>query len=243
MKKTTMFLAALFALSIAFSQEKNKTRIIMMKVKPDMTLEFEKGLSAHMVKYHPKATDPVSIWNVLSGSRTGEYHYIQAGMDWAGVEGKDYGADHREDWNKNAGKYVESSEVHYLSHNADYSYNETDGPGNYAIVDYVTMNPGTLGTYFSMMETRKEAMEKGKNGRHLSVFMHQFTGSEDFNVVEVWSLPDGLKELDTNREPLSKVLNDNIHPWAQQEMARNSTIAVKKRETFLAKRNANLSSK
>jgi len=243
MKKTTMFLAAIFAFCIVFSQEKNKTRVIMMKVKPDMTMEFEKGLAAHIAKYHPQATDPVSIWNVLSGSRTGEYHYIQGGLDWAGMEGKDYPADHREDWNKNAGKYVESSEVHYLSHNDGYSYNEPEGPGGFAIVDFVTVNPGTYGTYLSMMETRKEAMEKGKDSRHLSVFMHSFTGSEDFNFAEVWDLTGGLKDLDMEQVPMSKVLNDNIHPWAQQEMARNSLISVKKRETFLARRNANLSSK
>jgi len=243
MKKTTMFLAAIFVFITVFSQEKNKARVLMMKVKPDMIMEFEKGLSAHMVKYHPKATDPVGIWNVLSGQRTGEYHYVQSGMDWAGVEGKDYGADHREDWNKNVGKYLVSTEIHYLRHSTTYSYNESEGPGNYAVVDFITMNPGTFGTYLSMMETRKEALDKGKNSRHLTVFLHSFTGSNDFNVVEVWSYPDGLKEMDTERDPLSKVLNENIHQWAQQEMSRNSLIAVKKRETMLVKRNANLSSK
>lgn len=243
MKKSTLLLFTLFAFGFAISQEKTKVRVIMMKVKPDMISEFEKGVAAHMAKYHPQATDPVSIYRVMSGSRTGEYHYVQGGLDWAGIEGKSYPADHQEDWSKNAGKFVTSSEIHYLNHNSNYSYNETSGPIEYEIVSFITVRQGQYGTYLEMMQTRKDALTKAKDGRNISVYNHSFSGTTEFNFVAVSSLPGGLKDMDKPQTPLAKILNEQVGDHAQQDYQKKSEAAVEKIETFLVRRMANLSSK
>lgn len=245
MKKSTLFIFAFLAFGLAFSQEKTRVRVIMMKVKPDMTMEFEKGLALHMAKYHPLATDPVSIFKVMSGSRTGEYHYVQGGLDWATIEGKSYPADHQDDWMKNAGKYVTSSEIHYLNHNSNYSYNESSMMVEYQVVHFITVKQGQYGTYLDLMKTRKEALTKAKEGSwNISVYNHSFAGTNnEFDFVAVSTLNDGLKGMDKQRTPLAKILNEQIGDHAQQDYQKAADASIQKDETFLVHRMANLSSK
>jgi hypothetical protein len=244
MKKLTLVLFALFAFGFAFSQEKTRVRVIMMKVKPDMISEFEKGVAAHMAKYHPLATDPVSVFRVMSGSRSNEYHYVQPGLDWAGIEGKSYPADHQDDWAKNAGKYLTSSEVHYLNHNSTYSYNESASMAEYEIVNFITLKQGQYGTFLDMMKTRKDALTSAKDGRNITIYNHSFSGvNNEFDFVQVRSLTGGLKDLDKQNTPLAKILNEQVGDHAQQEYQSKSNAAIEKVETFLVRKMANLSSK
>jgi hypothetical protein len=244
MKKIIFFLMALFTVTIVYAQETTRIRVLVMKPKTDMAMEFSKGLAAHMAKYHTLANDPVNIYQVMSGSHTGEYHYVQPLKNWADLESKQYPADHAEDWNKNVGKFLVSEETHFLNLNETYSYNVNRGQSDWLIVSFITLKPGTYGTYLSMMQSRKEALEKAKDSRNFQVFNHSFSGrNNEFDFVYVTDLLGGIKDLDTDGTPLAKVMNDQLHPYAQQEWARNSDIAIKKIETMLVKRMPNLSSK
>ena len=244
MKKITFLLPALFAVAIVYAQDATRIRVLVMKPKTDMSGEFEKGLAAHMAKYHTLANDPVNIYQVMSGSHTGEYHYVQPLKNWGDLESKQYPADHSDDWNKNVGKYLAAEETQFLNLNNEYSYNVNKGQADWLVVSFITLKPGAYGTYLSMMQTRKEALTKAKDGRNFQVFNHSFAGTNnEFSFVYVSDLVGGLKDMDTDNTPLAKIMNDQIGPYAQQEWSRNAEIAVKKVETMLVKRMANLSSK
>ncbi len=244
MKKGIALFLPLLMATLIFGQDKTKMRVIILKPKADMIGEFEKGLAAHVAKFHAQATDPVTVYEVASGKHTGEYHFIQGPSSWADMEGKVYAGDHSDDWNKSVGKFLQSSETHYLTYQPDFSYNPNQGAADWTVVTFITLNPNSTGTYESMMKTRKDALTKAKDGRNYQVFSHSFSGRDDeFSYAVAADLKGGLKELDTDLTPLAKVLGDQVGPYAQQQWAYDADKVLKKVESMLVHRMAALSSK
>lgn len=245
MKKVCIFLMALFAVSFVFSQDKTRARVEVIKPKADMVAEFEKGLAAHVQKFHSKATDPVTVYQTMSGSRTGEYHFVQGPMSWADIAGKQYSGEHADDWTKNVAKYTVSSETHFYNFNPEYSFNVSEEEAEWSVLTFITLNGGTNSSYQQLLKTRVEALTKAKDGRSFAIYAHSFAGRDnEHNYVNVSPLKGGLKDLDMQLfPPISKILNDNIGPNAAVEDSKGVDLSIKKVETMIIRRMANLSSK
>lgn len=244
MKKSTFFLLTLFTISFAFAQDKTRARVVFIKPKPDMVAEFEKGLAAHVQKFHAKATDPVTVFKVTSGKRTGEYHFVQGPYTWADMAAIQYAGDHSDDWRKNVSKYVVSEEVHYYNYLPEYSHNVTQEESEWSTLAFVTLHGGTINTYQQLLKTRMEALGKAKDSRNTAVYAHSFAGRDnEHNYAFVSALRGGLKDLDSPPAPLNKVLTDQIGPNAAVDDSKGVDQCVKKTEAMLIRRMADLSSK
>ena len=245
MKKILFFLLASFAMVHVLGQDKTRARVEIIIPKADMVAEFEKGLAAHVQKFHPKATDPVTVYMVSSGSRSGEYHFVQGPMSWADIAGKQYTGEHSDDWTKNVAKFTKSSETHFYNFNPENSFNVSEDELEWSIISFITLNGGTASTYQQLLKTRVDALTKAKDGRSFAIYAHSFAGRDnEHNYVNVSPLKGGLKDLDAQLfVPMSKILNDNIGPNAAVDDNKGVEVSIKKVETMLVRRMANLSSK
>lgn len=232
------------SLPLTFGQDKTKARVEIIKPKADMVGEFEKGLAAHVLKFHAKATNPVTVYLVSSGKHSGEYHFVQGPMSWGEMESKQYTGEHSDDWTKNVAKYTLSSETHYYTFQPEYSYNVSEGDVEWSIVAFISLNGSTAGTYQDMMKARVEALGKAKDGRSFAVYSHSFSGRDsEHQYVNVAPLKGGLKDLDTPNSPMNKILNDNLGPNAAIDDSKDGDKTYRKVDAMLVRRMASLSSK
>lgn len=244
MKKLIFFLLTSFAVSFSFGQDKTKARVEIIKPKADMVGEFEKGLAAHIQKFHPKATDAVTIYLVSSGNHSGEYHFVQGPMSWADMETKQYSGEHSDDWTKNVAKYTLSTETHYYTFQPDYSYNVSETDVEWSTVAFISLNGSTASTYQKMMKTRVEALGKAKDSRSYAIYSHSFSGRDgEHNYVSVTPLKGGLKDLDTPTAPIYKILSDILGPNAAIDDSKDGDRILNKVDVMLVRRMASLSSK
>lgn len=244
MKKVSLFLLAAFVFTHAFGQDKTKARVEIIKPKADMVGEFEKGLAAHIQKFHPKATDAVTIYQVSSGKHSGEYHFVQGPMSWADMEGKQYSGEHSDDWTKNVAKYTLSTETHYYTFQPEYSYNVSEADVEWSTVTFISLNGGTASTYQQILKTRVDALGKAKDSRSYAIYSHSFAGRDsEHNYVNVSPLKGGLKDLDNTTTPINKIISDMLGPNAAIDESKDLDRILKKADVMLVRRMANLSSK
>lgn len=203
MKKILLLAILLFPLMLLAQEgagKKNKNIVILLKPLKGERANFEKGLAQHCKLFH-SGDNAIDIYEVISGDRTGEFHFVYRNQfAWADIESVAKKADeksHDEDWTQNVDKYIDGDTPRYFYEISDNSYLSSD---------MSEMNTEMLGIY--LIETNpgmekefdegvKKIAEMYRKNNSKSYFLMQTRvfGKEN-QVVVVFPLPKGLASLE-----------------------------------------------
>ncbi len=170
--------------------------------KPDKVLEFEKGLTAHIAKYH-SADWKWRVYEIQTGPDAGGYQVVEGPKTWDEFDKRgNLGDEHIKDWNKNVAPYLtDRYESMYVVYREDLS---TVPVGDFS--DKITIThvfpKATMGK--EVQETIKKA-KKGWESGNQTVAVYESVASGPFQYALVFRLKDGLKELaDGYRKPFKE---------------------------------------
>lgn len=104
MKKLFFFLLAIPI--IGFSQKQTVVSTSRYFPKADKVLEFEKGLKAHIAKYH-SGEWKWRVYEIQTGEDAGGYHVVEGPKTWDEFDKRgNLGDEHTKDWNKSVALYI-----------------------------------------------------------------------------------------------------------------------------------------
>lgn len=172
MKKFVSFLGVtLFAAISSFSQGKPGTLASLeyQTPKPGMTKQYEDGRK-QKAEWHKqqKDTQPLLVWETISGDRTGTYIVGRLDQHWADLDKPSVPeqAD-LEEFNKVMGPYVQSIVTRYYELMPKMSKPlETPGPSKFAEILTFHVRPGKGNDFRSALARSTEAIEKTKWATH-----------------------------------------------------------------------------
>ena len=199
MKKYLLLMLMATSLS-AYSQKTDLTTVNTVKPKLGQKMAFEAAYKLHVAKFH-KATEKISVYEILSGDYTGYYHLVNTGRSFADFdkERQDAGA-HSLDLDKNFFPMLEDTRN-----------------GTYRFIDSLSYKPDTTSEKFvvniahlkqdlNIADYRRELARSvkinmlSKNPFFVSLsfsYFEQLWDGSDQVTVTIRSLKDGFKSLET----------------------------------------------
>lgn len=205
MKK--ILLLALLSIPILLSAQskpgqKNKNIFEIIHPLQGQADNLEKGLSHHNQTFH-KQTDPINVYEVLTGEQTGEYvfnyrnsySWKDVGLTYKAAEDKDHAAD----WDQNVAKYASNNAPHefyevstesYLP--GDHSEMNSDLYGVYLI----DLAPGKEDVFNASLKKIKEMYRK-TNSKNYYLIQSRVFGKGN-QVMVTFPLPNGWESLEQN---------------------------------------------
>lgn len=170
--------------------------------KADKVPEFEKGLTAHIAKYHSSEWK-WRVYEIQTGPDAGGYMVAEGPKTWDEFDKRgNLGDEHTKDWNKNVAPYMtDKYESMYVVYREDLS---TVPVGDFS--DKITITHVFPKTTMSnaVQETIKKA-KKGWASGNQTVAVYESVASGPFQYSLVFRLKDGLKELaDGYRKPFKE---------------------------------------
>ena len=160
--------------------------------KPDKVLEFEKGLTAHIAKYH-SGDWKWRVYEIQTGPDAGGFQIVEGPKSWDEFDKRgNLGDEHIKDWNKNVAPYLgDKYEAMFTVYREDLS---TVPVSNYS--DKITITHVFPKT--AMANKVEETIKKAKKGwaaGDQTVAVYQSVASGHAQYALVFRLKDGLKEL------------------------------------------------
>lgn len=228
MKKFLFFLLV-FPL-MGFGQKQTVVSSSRYFPKVDKVLEFEKGLAAHIAKYH-SGEWKWRVYEIQTGEDAGGYMVVEGPKSWDEFDKRgNLGDEHIKDWNKNVAPYMTEK---YSSSYAEYSEDLSTVPlasfADKISITHVFPKPGLSSKVEDVIKKLKKAWESGTQ----TVAVYKSVVSGPFQYTLVARYKDGLKELEEGyRKPfkeryeaangegttetyLSKIAESTDHVWAE----------------------------
>jgi len=228
MKKLFFFLLALPL--IGFGQKQTVVSTSRYFPKADKVLEFEKGLAAHIAKYH-SGDWKWRVYEIQTGEDAGGYMVVEGPKSRDECDNRSKLRDeHTKDWNKNVAAYMSDK---YSSVYSEYMEDLSTVPlisfTDKIAITHVFPKPGLSQMVEDVIKKIKKAWEAGTQ----TVAVYKSVVSGPFQYTLVTRFKDGLKELEegyrkpfkeryeaTNGEGtletyLSKINESTDHVWAE----------------------------
>ncbi|MEO8862205.1 MAG: hypothetical protein ABI261_02445 [Ginsengibacter sp.] len=228
MKKLLLFLFVLPLLS--FGQKQVVVNSSRYFPKADKVLEFEKGLTAHIAKYH-SGEWKWRVYEIQTGEDAGGYQVVEGPKTWDEFDKRgNLGDEHTKDWNKNVAPYLTNK---YSSTFSEYmeelSTIQLTTYTDKISITHVFPKPGL--SY--MVEDVLKKIKKGWEAGAQTVAVYKSVASGPTQYALVYRLKDGLKEFTEGyRKPfkeryegangegttetyLSKINESTDHSWSE----------------------------
>lgn len=190
MRKIFLFLLVLPL--IGMSQKQTVVSASRYFPKTDKVLEFEKGLTAHIAKYH-SGDWKWRIYEVQTGPDAGGYHVVEGPKTWDEFDKRgNLGDEHIKDWNKNVAPYMSDKYSSIFSeYEEDMSTVQLGDFSDKISITHVFPKPGMSAL---VQETIKKAAKEWEAGKQ-TVAVYSSVASGQFQYALVFRLKDGLKEF------------------------------------------------
>ncbi len=250
MKKLLLLFALIVPMLLSAQTKtgkKNKTTIIFLHPLQGERENFEKGLAQHDKDFH-KGDAAVDIYEVITGNRTGEYHFVYRNpSSWADVEtsfSATNGKDHTSDWSQNVAKYITTASPRFFYEVSDDSYlpaNLSEMHTDLMGVYFIDINPGMEEEFYARIKKIKEMNKKGNSKNYYLLQTRVF--GKDSQVAVVFPWPKGWPsfEPDPNNDwpKLFKAAfpKEDFKAWMKKFNATQKSF-----ESFVVKHRADLSS-
>jgi hypothetical protein len=228
MKKLIFLLLALPLIGLGQKQTVVSTSRYFPKA--DKVLEFEKGLTAHIAKYH-SGDWKWRVYEIQTGEDAGGYMVVEGPKSWDEFDKRgNLGDEHTKDWNKNVAPYMSDK---YSSVYSEYMEDLSTVPlasfTDKISITHVFPKPGLSAMVEDVIKKLKKAWEAGTQ----TVAVYKSVASGPFQYTLVSRFKDGLKELEEGyRKPfkeryegangegtletyLSKITESTDHVWAE----------------------------
>ncbi|HMT96589.1 MAG TPA: hypothetical protein PKC62_07860 [Ferruginibacter sp.] len=227
--------------------KKNKLTVIALHPLQNESDNFEKGLAQHNKMFH-SGDAAIDIYQVLTGDRTGEFHFVYRNLaSWADVD-KSFEAvtdkAHAQDWDNNVGKYVSTNAPRYYYVLSDDSYmspNRADMESEMLGLYFIELNPGMEDDFYAGLKKIKEMYKLNKSKNYYQIFSRSFGTNSQLAVV--FPLPNGWASFEPNAdEDWSKMFKvafpkEDFKLWEKKFNATQKNF-----ESMVIKRRADLSS-
>ncbi|MBK9569843.1 MAG: hypothetical protein IPO53_07945 [Chitinophagaceae bacterium] len=248
MKKTLFLWLLIAAAFFANSQGKTLYTVNVVKPKSGMKSAFETHWKAHLAMYH-KTEDKRTVYEVVSGSHSGEYHIVEGPISYADMDvEKPRAKEHGMDLEKNFSPYLENG-----STNATYRHDDTASMnGSVAAEKFqVTVTHLKMGTQQgTIREMRRSSLLNAKMNVNptfrfsANTYFQILQGTKSV-IVQVRNLKDGFKELDGNyfprnpNPPAPTLFKDTYikdygqEAWDARSKLLDDNANIESRESFL----------
>lgn len=200
MKK--LFLLALCFPLIAVCQNPTVISYNRYFPKNDKVLEFEKGLQAHIAKYHNKDWK-WRVYTIESGPNAGGYMVIEGPSTWDALDKRGtLGKPHMEDFYKNVLPHTtEKNSIGYLVFKEELSTVQLTDYSDKIAVTHVFPKPGRGAAIEASIKLLKKAWEAGE--QTVAVYEASSSGAPEYVVVTRYK--QGLKEREVDfRKPMKE---------------------------------------
>lgn len=187
---------------LAISQNQNVVSSSRYFPKSDKTLEFEKGLTAHIQKFH-SGDWKWRVYEIQTGPDAGGYHVVEGPKSWAEFDNRgNLGEEHIKDWNKTVAPFTtDKYSSFYGEFQEALSTTQIGTFSDKIAITHVYPKPG-LGNIVE--ETIKKA-KKGWEAGNQTVAVYQSVASGQAQYALVYRLKEGLKEFQTGfRKPFKE---------------------------------------
>jgi hypothetical protein len=192
MKKLLLLVTLLMPILLTAQQaapKQNKTTVLVLHPQQGDRESFEQALAQHNNKFH-KDQGQVDIYEVLTGDRTGEYHFVYRNpASWADVETA-FGAanekSHSDDWTQNVAKQLSDAAARYIYEVSDDSYvsaNPSDMHTDLMGLYLINLNPGMEEDFFADMKKIKEMYKKSNSKNYYFVQTSDFGKGTQVAIV------------------------------------------------------------
>jgi hypothetical protein len=220
-----------------------------------MKSTFEAKWKVHLAQFH-KTDDKRTVYEVLSGSRSGEYHIVEGPISYADMDSVRANAkDHGLDLEKNFSPYLEDN-----STSGVYRWDDTASLNGKVQAEkfQVTITHIKFGM---QMETLREAKRSSlinaklnPNNRFSYNYFVQIWAGSDPVVVTIRNLKDGFRELENNYYGPNPMTNQpnafkdayikeyGYDAWDARQKVLENNANVASREVFIMKLRKDLSS-
>lgn len=187
-----IFLFLLVLPLVGLSQKQTVVNSSRYFPKPDKVLEFEKGLTAHIAKFH-SGDWKWRIYEIQTGPDAGGYHVVEGFKTWDEFDKRgNLGDEHIKDWNKNVAPYLSEK---YSSMFSEFEESlSTAQAGDFSdkiSITHIYPKPGMSDV---VRETIKKAA-KGWEGGKQTVAVYRSVASGQFQYALVYRLKEGLQEF------------------------------------------------
>lgn len=156
---------------------------------------FEKNLAKHNQEFH-KGQNAVDIYEVLTGDRTGEFHFVfRDPTTWAGLESlfnSSNDKSHANDWDMNIATNLSGHSPFHIYEVSDDSYlppNQADMNAELLGLYLIDINQGMEEDYFAGLKKIKEMYQKNNSKNYYSLMTRSF--GKGNQVLVVFPLPEG----------------------------------------------------
>lgn len=227
--------------------KKNKLTVIALHPLQNESENFEKGLAQHNKMFHT-GDDAIDIYQVVTGDRTGEFHFVYRNLSsWAGVDAKFKAVgtnEHSADWDNNVGKYISTNAPRYFYTLSDDSYSpptmadmNTELLGLY----FIDLTPGMEDDFYAGLKKIKEMYKKTNSKNYYHIFTRVFgTNSQ---VVVAFPLPNGWASFEPDpSEDWSKMFKAAFPKEDFKLWEKKFNASQKNFESMVVKFRADLSS-
>ncbi|MDQ6902816.1 MAG: hypothetical protein M3139_07385, partial [Bacteroidota bacterium] len=200
MNKLLFILLALPLLS--FGQKQNVVHSSRYFPKSDKVLEFEKGLVAHIAKYH-SGDWKWRVYEIQTGEDEGGYHVVEGSKTWDEFDKRgNLGEEHLKDWNKNVAPFLsDKHSATFSEYMEDLSTIPLNTFTDKISITHVYPKPGLSYMTEEVLKKLKKAWEAGTQ----SMAVYKTVASGPLQYVLVFRMKDGLKEFtDGYRKPFKE---------------------------------------
>lgn len=255
MKKTFflwLFIAAAF---FASGQGKTLYTVNFVKPKSGMKSAFEASWKKHLAAFH-KTSDKRTVYEVMSGPRTGEFHIVEGPIAYADMDAEKPNAkEHGLDLEKSFFPMLEDERM-----NATYRWDDTASFNGKVTAEkfLVTVTHLKMGTQAgTMRESRRGSLLQAKlnpTSRFSSNTYVQIWQGTRSTIVSIRNLKDGFKELENNYYGPNPMANQpnafkdayikdyGQEAWDARSKLLDDNANIESREVFIMKLRKDLSS-
>ncbi len=187
---------------IGFGQKQTVVSTSRYFPKADKVLEFEKGLAAHIAKYH-SGDWKWRVYEIQTGEDAGGFMVVEGPKSWDEFDKRgNLGDEHIKDWNKNVAPYITDK---YSSVYSEYMEDLSTVPlasfTDKISITHVFPKPGLSAMVEDVIKKIKKAWEAGTQ----TVAVYKSVASGPFQYTLVSRFKDGLKELEEGyRKPFKE---------------------------------------
>jgi|GEM_PF-1759250 len=180
--------------------KKNKSIVVLLNPLKGERANFEKGLAQHCKQFH-SGNNPIDIYEVIAGDRTGEFHFVYRNhYTWSELDKVTSSAEeasHDADWTQHVDKYLDGPTPRFFYEMSEYSFM----PSNPAEMNAEMLGIYLIETYLGKEQEFNEGvkkineMYKKNNSKNYFLMQTRVFGKENQAVV-IFPLSKGWASLE-----------------------------------------------
>ncbi len=183
--------------SVCLSQGRTIYVSSMVKPKTGQTKMVETAIMNHTQKYH--GTDKMRIFEIVSGDNTGMYQLVQGPYAWSSLDSLKMGDAHDLDFDNTIAAKCESlTGENFVRLHPELSYGSTDFTIEKSRVVILDVKQGYMDSVKAVLQTLKQAMEKTKDGRNMTVYTKMLSGTAA-QAILIYRFPNGWADMEEGK--------------------------------------------